>query len=61
MNPITLWVRVDLAREEAFALLDEFANHVVDWSFDGPAAGVAGPGRARAIIPRAIVEFVPAP
>jgi hypothetical protein len=58
MKPITVSVRVDRPRDEVFAFLDVPANHVqftdhmlVDWSFDGPAAGVGGTARMRANVP----------
>jgi hypothetical protein len=58
MKPISVSVRVDRPREEVFAFLDVLANHVqftdhmlIDWSFDGPAAGVGGKARERANMP----------
>jgi uncharacterized protein YndB with AHSA1/START domain len=58
MKPISVSVRVDRPREEVFAFLDVLANHVqftdhmlVDWSFDGPVAGVGGKSRERANMP----------
>jgi hypothetical protein len=46
MKPISVSVRVDRPREDVFAFLDVLADHaqftdhmLVDWSFDGPAAG----------------------
>jgi hypothetical protein len=58
MKPITVSVRVDRPREEVFAFLDVLANHVqftdhmlVDWSFDGPPAGVGVTARMRANAP----------
>src|SRR6516225_12436329 len=58
MKPISVSVRVDRSREEVFAFLDVLANHVqftdhmlIDWSFDGPAAGVGGKARERANMP----------
>jgi hypothetical protein len=58
MKPITVSVRVDRPREEVFAFLDVLANHVqftdhmlIDWSLDGPVAGVGGKARVRANMP----------
>jgi hypothetical protein len=58
MKPISVSVRVDRPREEVFAFLDVLANHVqftdhmlIDWSFDGPVAGVGGKARERANMP----------
>jgi hypothetical protein len=58
MKPISVSVRVDRPREEVFAFLDVLANHeqftdhmLIDWSFDGPAAGVGGKARERANMP----------
>jgi hypothetical protein len=58
MRPISASVRVNRAREDVFAFLDVLANHVqftdhmlVDWSFDGPAAGVGAKARMRANAP----------
>jgi hypothetical protein len=55
MKPVSVSVRIDRPREEVFSFLDVFANHVqftdhmlVDWTFDGPAAGVGGKARTRA-------------
>jgi Polyketide cyclase / dehydrase and lipid transport len=58
MKPVTASVRIDRPREDVFSFLDVLANHVqftdhmlVDWSFDGPAAGVGGKARMRAAVP----------
>ena len=58
MKPISVSVRVDRPREEVFAFLDVLANHtrftdhmLVDWSLNGPAAGVGGKARVRANMP----------
>ena len=58
MKPVTVSVRIDRAREDVFSFLDVLANHaqftdhmLVDWSFDGPAAGVGGKARMRANVP----------
>lgn len=58
MKPITVSARVERPREDVFAFLDVLANHVpftdhmlVDWSFDGPAAGVGAKARVRAKAP----------
>ena len=58
MKPIFVSVRVDRPRDEVFAFLDVLANHVqftdhmlIDWSFDGPVAGVGGKARERANMP----------
>jgi hypothetical protein len=58
MKPICVSVRVDRPRGEVFAFLDVLANHVqftdhmlIDWSFDGPIAGVGGKARVRANMP----------
>lgn len=55
MKPVTASVRIDRPREDVFSFLDVLANHaqftdhmLVDWSFDGPAAGVGGKARVRA-------------
>jgi hypothetical protein len=58
MKPIEVSTRTDRPREEVFAFLDVLANHepftdhmLVDWSFDGPAAGVGARARVRANLP----------
>jgi hypothetical protein len=58
MKPVTVSVRVHRPREDVFAFLDVLANHVsftdhmlVDWSFDGPRAGVGAKARMRANVP----------
>jgi hypothetical protein len=58
MKPVNVSVRVDRPREDVFAFLDVLANHeqftdhmLIDWSFDGPAAGVGGKARMRANFP----------
>jgi Polyketide cyclase / dehydrase and lipid transport len=55
MKPVTVSVRVNRPREEVFAFLDVLANHasftdhmLVDWSFEGPPAGVGAKARLRA-------------
>lgn len=55
MKPVTVSVRIDRPREDVFSFLDVLANHaqftdhmLVDWSFEGPAAGVGGKARMRA-------------
>jgi hypothetical protein len=58
MKPVNVSVRVDRQREDVFAFLDVLANHeqftdhmLIDWSFDGPAAGAGGKARMRANAP----------
>lgn len=58
MKPVTTSVRIDRPREDVFSFLDVLANHeqftdhmLVDWSFEGPAAGVGGKARMRAKVP----------
>ncbi len=58
MNPIVVSVQVDRPREEVFAFLDVLSNHepftdhmLVDWSYEGPAAGVGARARLRANLP----------
>ncbi len=58
MKHVTASIRIDRPREDVFSFLDVLANHVqftdhmlVDWSFDGPAAGVGGKARMRANVP----------
>ena len=55
MKSITVGVKVPQPRDEVFAFLDVLANHepftdhvLVDWSFDGPQAGVGAKARMRA-------------
>lgn len=54
MKPIRVSVDVDRPREEVYAFLDVLANHepftdhmLVDWSYDGPPAGVGARARMR--------------
>lgn len=58
MKPVTASVRIDRPREDVFSFLDVLANHaqftdhmLVDWSFEGPPAGVGGKARVRANVP----------
>ncbi len=58
MKPVTASVRIERPREDVFSFLDVLANHaqftdhmLVDWSLDGPAAGVGGKARMRANVP----------
>jgi len=58
MRPVTASVRINRPREAVFSFLDVLANHaqftdhmLVDWSFDGPAAGVGAKARMRANVP----------
>jgi hypothetical protein len=58
MRPISSSVRINRMREDVFSFLDVLANHVqvtdhmlVDWSCEGPAAGVGARARARANLP----------
>ena len=58
MKPVTVSVRIDRPREDVFSFLDVLANHeqftnhmLVDWSFEGPDAGVGGKARLRANVP----------
>lgn len=58
MKPVTTSVRIDRPREDVFSFLDVLANHaqftdhmLVDWSVEGPAAGVGGKARMRANVP----------
>jgi uncharacterized protein YndB with AHSA1/START domain len=58
MKPVTASVRIDRPREDVFSFLDVLANHaqftdhmLVEWSFDGPAAGVGAKARIRANAP----------
>jgi hypothetical protein len=58
MKPLTACVRIDQPREDVFSFLDVLANHaqfndhmLVDWSFEGPAAGVGAKARMRANVP----------
>lgn len=58
MRPIVSSVTVPLPRAEVFAFLDVLANHarftdhyLVDWTLGGPAAGVGGTARMRAVAP----------
>jgi hypothetical protein len=58
VKPVTASARIDRPPEDVFAFLDVLANHVqftdhmlVDWSLDGPAAGVGGKARMRAKVP----------
>jgi uncharacterized protein YndB with AHSA1/START domain len=58
VKPIKVSVQVDRPREEVFAFLDVLANHepftdhmLVDWTLDGPAAGVGARARLRANVP----------
>jgi hypothetical protein len=55
VKPVTVEIAVPQAREDVFAFLDVMANHesftdhfLVDWSYDGPAAGVGAKARLRA-------------
>jgi hypothetical protein len=55
MKPVNVSIRVNRPREEVYAFLDVLANHasftdhmLVDWSFDGPVAGVGAKARMRA-------------
>ena len=55
MKSIIVGVKVPQERHEVFAFLDVLANHepftdhvLVDWSFDGPRAGVGAKARMRA-------------
>jgi hypothetical protein len=55
MRSITAGVKVPQPRDEVFAFLDVLANHesftdhlLIDWSFDGPRAGVGARARTRA-------------
>lgn len=58
MRPVSVSVRIDRPREEVFSFIDALPNHeqftdhmLVDWSVDGPAAGVGGKARMRANAP----------
>jgi hypothetical protein len=58
MRPISVSIRINQTREDVFSFLNVLANHaqltdhmLVDWSFDGPAAGVGAKARARAKVP----------
>jgi hypothetical protein len=58
LKPIRVSVDVDRPREEVFGFLDVLANHeaftdhmLVDWEYDGPAAGVGARARMRATAP----------
>lgn len=55
MKPTVVSVQVDRPRDEVFAFLDVLSNHepftnhmLVDWSYEGPAAGVGARARMRA-------------
>jgi uncharacterized protein YndB with AHSA1/START domain len=54
MKPIVVSTTVDRPREEVFAFLDVLANHepftnhmLIDWAYEGPAAGVGAKARMR--------------
>jgi hypothetical protein len=58
MKPILVSIQVDRPRDEVFEFLDVLANHepftdhmLVDWTYDGPAAGVGARARMRAKVP----------
>jgi hypothetical protein len=58
IKPFSASVRIDRPREDVFSFLDVLANHeqftdhmLVDWSVDGPAAGVGGKARMRVNAP----------
>jgi len=72
MKPVTVSVRIDRSREDVFSFLDALVNHqqltdhmLVDWTVDGPAAGLGGKARLRANVPgnqwmeMEVVESVP--
>ena len=55
MKPIVVCTTLDRPREEVYEFLDVLANHepftnhmLVDWTVDGPAAGVGAKARMRA-------------
>jgi hypothetical protein len=58
MKPVVSEIDVPQAREQVYAYLDVLGNHepftnhmLVDWSVDGPAAGVGAKARMRANTP----------
>jgi hypothetical protein len=58
MKPILVSTTTDRPREEVYEFLDVLANHepftnhmLVDWSYDGPPAGVGAKARMRANLP----------
>ena len=58
MKPIVVTTTLDRPRAEVYEFLDVLANHepftnhmLVDWSVDGPAAGVGAKARMRAKAP----------
>jgi hypothetical protein len=60
MKPIVVSTQVDRPREEVFAFLDVLANHepftnhlLIDWTFEGPAAGVGAKAQMRPNAPNA--------
>ena len=72
MKPATVSVRIDRSREDVFSFLDALVNHpqftdhmLVDWTVDGPAAGLGAKARLRANVPgnqwmeMEVVESVP--
>ena len=58
MKPIVVATTTDRPREEVYEFLDVLANHepftdhmLVDWTYEGPAAGVGAKARMRANLP----------
>ena len=65
MQPVTVSVTVERPRDEVYAFLDVLGNHepftnhfLLDWSLDGPAAGVGAKARMRGKAPGGQSEWM---
>jgi uncharacterized protein YndB with AHSA1/START domain len=65
MQPVTVSVTVERPRDEVYAFLDVLGNHepftnhfLVDWTLDGPPAGVGAKARMRGKAPGGQSEWM---